>query len=105
MMEYTTPESYGSTVVNVGGVAKDGEILFAGASNSATHTSVKEHGGKDYWPEPTAVEFTWSGRTKDGKTATAEVSGDLGTRLDMVDVMAEVPKFVKSIVGGVAGYV
>ena len=32
MMEFTTPPSYGSTVVNVGGIAKDGEIVWAGAS-------------------------------------------------------------------------
>ncbi len=101
-MEYTTPPSYGSTVINVGGLARDGEIICAGSANSATHTEVKGDPEND-WPEPGAVKFSWSGKTKDGKEVIAEVTGPLGPRLDRVDVMAEVPKFVKNIVGGVVG--
>ncbi len=33
----------------------------------------------------------------------AECSGSLGPRIDRVDIMAEVPKFVKQIVAGAAG--
>lgn len=102
MMEYTTPPSYGSTVVNVGGIIKDGEIITAGSSNSATHTSVKGDPEND-WPEPGAIKFVWSGKTKDGKTVEAVVEGPLDERLDRVDVMAEVPGFVKKIVAGAAG--
>ncbi len=102
MMEYTTPPSYGSTVVNAGGIARDGEIICAGAANSATHTELKQDPEVD-WPEPRGVRFEWTGKTKDGKEVNAEVAGPVGLRLDRVDVMAEVPKFVKSIVGGVVG--
>ncbi|KAI9703866.1 MAG: putative cell survival pathways protein [Candelina mexicana] len=102
MMDYTTPPSYGSTVVNVGGLVRDGEIICAGSSNSATHTEVKGDPDND-WPEPASVKFQWSGTTKDGRPVSACLEGSLGQRLDRVDVMAEVPKFVKSIVGGVAG--
>jgi hypothetical protein len=102
MMEYTTPPSYGSTVVNVGGIVKDDEIITAGASNSATHTSVKEDIAND-WPEPTNVRFVWSGKTKDGKAVEAVIEGPLGERLDKIDVMAEVPGFVKKIVAGTVG--
>ena len=102
MMEYTTPPSYGSTVVNVGGLVSDGEIICAGSSNSASHTEVRGDPDND-WPEPGAVKFLWSGKTKDGKDCAAKLSGSLGKRLDRVDVMAEVPKFVKNIVGNVAG--
>jgi hypothetical protein len=101
-MEYTTPPSYGSTVVNVGGIAQDGEIICAGAANIATHTELKRDPEVD-WPEPRGVRFEWTGKTKDGKEVKAEVAGPVGLRLDRVDVMAEVPKFVKSIVGGVVG--
>lgn len=101
-MEYTTPPSYGSTVINVGGIARDGEIICAGSSNTAEHTVVKGDPEND-WPEPAAVKFLWSGQTKGGKPVSAEISGDLGERLDRVDVMAKVPGFVKAIVGGVAG--
>lgn len=102
MMDYTTPPSYGSTVVNVGGIVRDGEILCAGSTNSAEHTEVKGDPEND-WPEPGAIKLTWRGQTKAGQSVTAELSGSLGQRLDRVDVMAEVPRFVKNIVGNVAG--
>ncbi|KAL8796101.1 MAG: hypothetical protein Q9195_001434 [Heterodermia aff. obscurata] len=102
MMEYTTPPSYGSTVVNIGGIIQDGEIICAGSANSAEHTEVKDDPEND-WPEPNSVKFCWSGTTKDGKSVSAELAGSLGQRLDKVDVMSKVPGFVKSIVGGVAG--
>lgn len=102
MMEYVTPPSYGSTIVNVGGIVQDGEIICAGAANSAQHTEIK-HDPENKWPEPTAVRFLWSGKTSEGKPVSAEVAGSLGKRLDKVDVMAEVPNFVKTIVGSVSG--
>jgi hypothetical protein len=101
-MEYTTPASYGSTVVNVGGVAKDGEILYAGATNTATHLEAAQDSEND-WPEPKAIKFTWDGKTKDDKDFHAELEGELGKRLDRIDVMSEVPGFVKAFVGSVAG--
>jgi len=102
MMEFTTPPSYGSTVVNVGGIAKGDEIIYAGATNTVTHTKVKEDTEND-WPEPEEVKFEWNGKTKDGKAVNAVLAGPLDARLDRVDVMAEVPGFVKTIVSAAAG--
>jgi hypothetical protein len=103
MMEYTTPPSYGSTIVNVGGIAVDGEILCAGsAGNSVEHTQTKKDSAND-WTEPEAIRFVWGGTTKDGKKVSAKIEGSLGKRLDKVDVMEKVPGFIKTIVGGVAG--
>ena len=103
MMEYTTPPSYGSTIVNVGGIATDGEILCAGSEgNSAQHTKVKSDHEND-WPEPEAVKYVWSGVTKGKKPVSATLAGSLGKRLDKVDVMAKIPGFIKTIVGGVVG--
>ena len=51
MMEFTTPPSYDSTVVNVGGIVKDGEIITGGSTNSAAHTKIKED-PENEWPEP-----------------------------------------------------
>lgn len=102
-MEYTTPPSYGSTVVNVGGIARDGEILYAGSGdNSVKHLQTKKDSHND-WTEPTDVKFSWSGLSKDGRNVSALVEGNLGERLDKVDVMEKVPGFIKTIVGGVAG--
>ena len=102
MMEFTTPPAYGSTVVNIGGIARDGEIIYAGSSNSAQHTKLNDDPETE-WPEPSAVKFSWSGTTKDGKVVRAEMQGNLGPRLDKIDVMAKVPGFIKAIVGGVVG--
>ena len=102
MMEFTTPPSYGSTVVNVGGIVKDDEIIYAGATNTVTHTKIKQDSEND-WPEPEEIKFEWKGMTEDGKAVEAVLAGPLDARLDRVDVMAEVPGFVKTIVSAAAG--
>lgn len=102
VMQFTTPPSYGSTVVTVGGIAKDGEIVVAGADLTVTHVMTKTDPDNG-WPEPETVKFTWSGTSKPGKEVNASLEGSFGQRIDRVDVMAEVPQFVKTIVGGVAG--
>lgn len=102
MMEYTTPASYGNTVVAVGGIVKDGEIVIAGSNNKVTHTAFSDD-KENEWPEPSAVKYEWIGKTKDGKDVKATMEGHLEKRLDKVDVMAEVPKFVKQIVAGAVG--
>ncbi|KAI2473000.1 oxidative stress survival, Svf1-like protein [Annulohypoxylon bovei var. microspora] len=102
LMEFTTPPSYGATVVDVGGIAKDGEIITAGTTCSAKHLKTKQDTEND-WPEPSEIKFTWSGTTKDGKAVEAVIEGAFGNRADRIDVMAEVPGFVKKIVAGAAG--
>ncbi|KAH7328297.1 survival factor 1 [Stachybotrys elegans] len=102
MMEFTTPPSYGSTVVNVGCIAKDGQIISAGVTNTAAHTQTRQD-EQTKWPEPTAVKFNWTGKSKDDKAVDAVIEGPLGERVDRVDVMAEVPGFVKSVVAGAVG--
>lgn len=102
LMQFTTPPSYGSTVVTVGVIAKDGEIITGGCKGSATHVEVKSDSLND-WPEPSAVKFTWAGTTKDGKPVEAVVEGGLEERLDRIDVMAEVPGFVKTFVATAVG--
>lgn len=101
-MQYKTPPSYGSTVVNVGGIAKDGTIIAAGSSNACTHVTTLGDLETD-WPAPTAIKFAWGGKTKDGQEVNAVVEGPLGERLDRVDVMAEVPTFLKAIAGNLVG--
>lgn len=102
MMEYTTPPSYGSTVVNVGGIVSNEKILCAGASNSAIHIKAKTD-VENEWPEPEDAKFVWKGKTNEHKDVEAVLEGSLGKRLDRVDVMAKVPGFIKTIVGGAVG--
>lgn len=102
MMEFTTPPSYGSTLVNVGGIARNGALEFAGPAGPATHTQVIGDPEVD-WPEPGAASYKWTGVGKDGKPVHVELSGSLGSRMDRVDIMTEVPKFVKQIIAAAAG--
>lgn len=102
-MEFTTPLSYGSTVVRVGGIATDGKLLFAGTEGlEVKHLESKQDSDND-WPEPTAASYHWEGKTADGKDVSADISGSLGSRYDRIDVMAEVPGFVKALVATAAG--
>ncbi|KAI1755599.1 survival factor 1 [Xylaria castorea] len=100
LMEFTTPPSYGATVVGVGGIVKDGEIITAGTTCHVTHTKTRQDANG--WPEPIEAKFTWSGATKDGKAVEAVIEGPT-EKQDCVDVMAEVPGFVKTIVASAAG--
>lgn len=104
MMNYTTPPSYGETSVTVGIVSKNGEIVFTGASpdTKIEHTEIEGDPESD-WPAPAALRCSWTGKTSDGKDAKAILEGSLGKRADRIDVMGELPKFVKSIVQGASG--
>jgi hypothetical protein len=102
MMEFTTPPSYATTKVNVGAIASADEILFAGADNVAEHTESRQDDEVD-WPEPTVVRYFWRGTSSDGKPAEAELAGPLGDRLDRVDIMGELPGFIKQLASAAAG--
>jgi hypothetical protein len=102
-MEFTTPSSYGSTVVRVSGIATDGKILFANTNaGHVKHTEIKSDSDNE-WPEPTAISYKWEGKTEDGKEVSALLEGSLGPRLDRIDVMAEVPGIIKTFVATAAG--
>ncbi|KAK7418750.1 putative cell survival pathways protein [Neonectria punicea] len=101
MMEFTTPESYGSTVVNVGCIANNDGIVVAGCNGTATHTASKDDPVTG-WEEPTEARYTWSGTDTDGKAVEAVIEGPLN-RTDCVDIMAEVPGFIKTIISGAVG--
>ncbi|KAK2624426.1 hypothetical protein QTJ16_006376 [Diplocarpon rosae] len=102
LMEFITPASYANTVVTVGGLTRGNEIITAGSSGKGTWTKVKEDIVSGAAP-PEAAKFEWSGKTKDGKDVTAVIDCTLTDHFDRIDIMAEVPGFVKSIVAGAAG--
>jgi hypothetical protein len=102
MMEFTTPPSYATTTVNVGAITSTDEILFAGADNVAEHTETQQDDEVD-WPEPTAVRYHWRGTAAEGKAAEAELAGPIGAKLARVDIMGELPVFVKQLASAAAG--
>jgi len=101
-MEFTTPASYASTVVRVAGLATDDKLLMANTEGDIKHTESKQDPETE-WPEPTSAAYHWQGKTEDGNEVIADVAGSLGKIYDRVDVMAEVPGFVKAFVASAVG--
>lgn len=102
IMEFMTPPSYGSTKVCVGCIAVDDKIITAGSNVQVTHTEAKND-PEVGWPQPEAASFAWGGQNKDGHVVDASISGPLGTRIDRIDILNEVPAFVKTIIAAAAG--
>ena len=102
MMDFTTPPSYGSTKVTVGGIATDGALVYAGTNNTAEHVEHTQD-SEARWPEPTTTSYWWQGTSPDGKPVEVHLMGSLGKRRDRIDVMAEVPGFIKKIAESTAG--
>ncbi|EXJ84367.1 hypothetical protein A1O3_05034 [Capronia epimyces CBS 606.96] len=100
LMEYTTPASYGRTVVSVGGIAKDNELVCAGLC-TAKHVTANQD-TEDDWPEPKTIAYEWKGE-QNGKPVVGEITGDLPARSDRIDVLAHLPGFVKSFISGATG--
>ncbi|CAI5757791.1 unnamed protein product [Candida verbasci] len=96
-MEFTTPKSYGTTKVNIGIIVKNDKIEYGLINNEVVHLQpeVDEVG----WPVPKEIEFKY---LQDDKQV-GLCKGKLTNLIERVDVMAEIPQFVKNIVSGVAG--
>ncbi|RPA74624.1 oxidative stress survival, Svf1-like protein [Ascobolus immersus RN42] len=101
MMEFTTPPSYGDTVVNVACIVTDDKLIGGGTKSSAEHVESKLD-PEPNWPQPTHLKYTWNLNGKDGKPVTASLEYQ-GERRERVDIMGEIPAVVKKIIGGVAG--
>lgn len=110
IMEFTTPKSYASTKVSVGFVSNDDGIIASSINNDFNHlkqTQDEQNG----WPKPNAIEINIHGikpdasdeQVKNGEgKLEVKLHSDL-TLVERVDVMSEIPMFVKNIVSGVAG--
>ncbi|CAL9730771.1 ceramide-binding protein Svf1p [Monosporozyma unispora] len=115
LMEFITPKSYGSTKVSVGIVTSKDEVLAVCLDNDYQHLNaeVDEVG----WEVPKNIKVCFNGySTKltdeqiadkesltDKDKVTAVLEGPFTNLVERVDVMGEVPGFVKNIVSGVAG--
>ncbi|KAH3685453.1 hypothetical protein WICPIJ_003568 [Wickerhamomyces pijperi] len=101
LMEFTTPKSYASTTVSVAFVSSDEGIIATSVKNDCKHLNTKPD-GEVGWDVPQALEFDLHGVNTSNEPVEAKITGDL-ILVERVDVMAEIPQFVKNIVSGVAG--
>jgi Svf1-like C-terminal lipocalin-like domain/Svf1-like N-terminal lipocalin domain len=103
MMEFTTPPSYGSQVCNIGAIVNEaGTLVAAMVENAAIHKTTKKD-EETGWDAPTSLELSWMGQTKDGVEVTAVTESALENMVERVDVLAEIPAFIKAFIAGVAG--
>ncbi|CAR25725.1 ZYRO0A06666p [Zygosaccharomyces rouxii] len=122
LMEFITPKSYANTKVSVGIITSKNEVLSVSVNNDFRHLnssvdsvgwnvpknlSVKFNGFKSTAPDEKIAAITNS-PTKQEKYDNdtqlhATVEGKLDQLVERIDVMNEIPNFVKSIVSGVAG--
>ncbi|CAB37424.1 ER to Golgi ceramide transport protein, lipocalin superfamily Svf1 [Schizosaccharomyces pombe] len=104
MMQFKTPPSYGSTIVNIGGIAMKDKIISATVDNTIEHVETTLDPDTE-WHEPTRISYEWDG--KDAETYTEDihlsVDAPLGRRLQRIDVLAEIPSWLKGFVHGVSG--
>lgn len=109
LMEYTTPKSYGNTKISMGILSSTDEILAVTIDNDVEH--INSEIDSVGWPVPKDISIAFKGvasTVKDEDVATADefhavINGTLAHLVERVDVMAEVPTFVKNIVSGVVG--
>lgn len=95
IMEFTTPISYARTKVSVGMVLNsDGKVIVATKNIDTKHLN-ERHDEESGWEVPQAISYDFDGKV--------QVKGELKNLIERVDVMAEIPGFVKSIASAASG--
>lgn len=109
LMEFITPNSYENTRISIGIVCDQNSVLAVTVDNKVEHISpVTDSVG---WPVPKKLNIHLRGilsevpdeKAKHSEKHTFQIEAPLNNLVERVDVMAEVPKFVKKIVSGIAG--
>ncbi|CAR23167.1 Svf1p [Lachancea thermotolerans CBS 6340] len=109
LMEFTTPKSYANTKICVGILCDKKDIIAVTIDNNFEHLDTKIDSVG--WPVPHKIDVSFKGVKSDvsdeevatASPVTALASGPLEQLVERVDVMSEIPSFVKNIVSGVAG--
>ena len=114
VMEYITPKSYANTKVSVGIVTSKDDVMMLSLNNNYEHlnSEIDEVG----WPVPHDIRVEFQGVNKEvtdeqianeqvteKDKCTAVIEAPMKNLVQKVDVMGEIPGFVKNIVSGIAG--
>lgn len=95
VMEFTTPPSYGTTKVSLGMVLNSkGEVLVASKNIDTKHLNDKQD-EESGWEVPQEISYDFDNKV--------QIKGELKNLIERVDVMAEIPGFVKSIASAASG--
>ncbi|RUP51031.1 oxidative stress survival, Svf1-like protein [Jimgerdemannia flammicorona] len=100
MMQFQTTKQYGAVNVNQGSITLDGKLVSVSVENGVELLDLVEDEETQY-QIPKTIKYTWT-----GKTVGEEVPQDVEvvmfvkteTLLDKIDVLNEVPYFLKKLV-------
>ncbi|SCU91817.1 LADA_0F12266g1_1 [Lachancea dasiensis] len=109
LMEFTTPKSYANTKVSIGILCDTENVIAVTIDNQVNHLDAQVDSVG--WPVPQKIEANLDGvaatvsdsEVATAKHVTASIVGSLSQLVERVDVMKEIPTFIKNIVSGVAG--
>lgn len=114
VMEFTTPRSYANSKVSVGILATDDDVIML--TNDVDFQHLDAETDEVGWNVPKNVRVVLSGfgskvtdeEIADGKVSDKDkvkvvLTAPLRSLVERVDVMGEIPQFVKHIVSGIAG--
>lgn len=110
VMHFDTPGSYGHGRSSIGAVVKDGKLLATAVEVEIEHQDTQRD--EVGWHAPRSIRFTLKGPKIEAPDEEVElehqvvettVCGKLECLVDRVDVMAELPLFVKKVASGLSG--
>ncbi|KAF9202534.1 putative cell survival pathways protein [Haplosporangium sp. Z 27] len=98
LVQFTTPEYYGSTTVAQGSVVFDGDLIGVAVDNKTEFVKTEFDEETGYNP-PTDVNYIWEGKTiEGGKSFKAVLNVKPKGLCQKVDLLAEVPWALRKIV-------
>ncbi|EDO14955.1 hypothetical protein Kpol_365p11 [Vanderwaltozyma polyspora DSM 70294] len=114
LIEFITPKSYANTKVSIGIVTSKDDILSVTVNNDFKHLNAEVDSIGWKVPKNLCIEFNGVASTvtdeeieneevKDEHKVNVVVETPLKKLVERVDVMNEIPQFVKNIVSGIAG--
>ncbi|ORY99681.1 oxidative stress survival, Svf1-like protein [Lobosporangium transversale] len=98
LVQFTTPEYYGSATVTQGSIVLDGQLVGVAVENKTDFVKT-EHDEETGYNPPTEVNYEWQGKTIEGGKAFKAVLNVKPKGLcQKVDLLAEIPWALRKIV-------
>ncbi|KAG0256865.1 putative cell survival pathways protein [Mortierella polycephala] len=98
LIQFTTPEYYGSTTVTQGSIVLDGALVGVAVDNETDFVTTEFDEETGYRP-PTEVNYVWEGKAlEDGKPFKAVLNVKPKGLCQKVDLLAEIPWALRKIV-------
>jgi hypothetical protein len=102
MMQFQTTKQYGSVNINQGSLVLNDKLICVSVENQVELLNLKKDEETEY-DIPETVKMTWNGKTieqegEEPKDVSITIISEPRNLLDKIDVLAEIPYFVRKIV-------